>query len=71
MNLSESYKKRLQELAGFNEELSGAPFSALNYTVLAEKEEDNEKDEIHLPELTMSKKELAKFLKDIYGINIK
>jgi hypothetical protein len=28
-------------------------------------------DEIHLPELTMGKKELIKFLKDIYNIDLK
>ena len=28
-------------------------------------------DEIHLPELTMNKKELIKYLKDIYNIELK
>ena len=48
--ISESYKKRLEELSGANKE----------------KDQD-----IHLPELTMKKKELKKYLKELYNIELK
>jgi hypothetical protein len=37
----------------------------------AKKKEVKSEDEIHLPELTMKKKNLLKYLKDIYNINLK
>ena len=55
MNLSELYIKRLKKLANISET----------------KESKLEYDEIHLPELTMKKKELIKYLKDVYKLEIK
>lgn len=56
----------------------GIPFSTLDFTVMgeAEKKEDKPKeseikDPIHLPDLTVGKKELIKYLKDLYDIELK
>ena len=57
MNISESYKKRLQSLANISESKKGKKIDA--------------EDDIHLPELTMSKKDLLNYLKDVYNIELK
>jgi hypothetical protein len=57
MNLSESYKNRLQNLSGISES--------------KKKKKVKESEEIHLPELTMDKKYLIKYLKDLYNIELK
>ena len=57
MNLSEGYKNRLQELANISE-------------VKKKSDKLDAGNEIHLPELTMKKKDLIKFLKDVYGLKI-
>lgn len=58
INLSESYKKRLQELANISESKK-------------KKKKLDAGDEIHLPELTMKKKDLFKYLKDLYNFEVK
>lgn len=57
MNLSESYKNRLQHLSGISES--------------KKKKKVKESEEIHLPELTMKKKDLIKYLKDLYNLEFK
>jgi hypothetical protein len=59
MNLSESYKNRLSELAG------------LKIISEAKDKKIDAGDEIHLPELTMKKKDLIKYLKDLYNFEVK
>jgi len=44
---------------------------SLNKLVEIEDKKLNDDDEIYLPDLTMSKKELIKYLKDIYNIELK
>lgn len=57
MNLSESYKNRLHHLSGISES--------------KKKKKVKESEEIHLPELTMKKKDLIKYLKDLYNLEFK
>ena len=63
--LSENYVKRLQTLAG------------LKIVQEGKKKDENvgkeavQKDFVHLPELTMSKKVLIKYLDEVYGIKLK
>jgi hypothetical protein len=58
MNLSESYKNRLQKLANISESKSS-------------KKKLDAGDEIHLPDLTMKKKDLLKYLKELYNLVLK
>lgn len=44
---------------------------SLNKLVEAENKKLKTNDEIHLPELTMKKKDLIKYLKDVYNIELK
>ena len=57
MNLSESYKNRIKNLSGISES--------------KKKKKLKDSDEIHLPELTMKKKDLIKYLKDLYNLEFK
>lgn len=57
MNLSEEYKNRLKKLANISE-------------AETEKEKVSEQ-EIFLPELSMEKAELLKFLKEVYNLELK
>lgn len=57
MNLNEEYKNRLQKLSGIISEDKKTKLEV--------------GDEIHLPELTMKKKDLIKFLKEIYNLEVK